>query len=156
MSWIVFYFMMRRPPRSTRPDTLFPYTTLFRSEQVETGTIEGLGQPVAGDGHPHAVGDALAQRAGGYFHSRSPSVLGVARTAAAHLAKTLQILQAYRRPVGRRVAGQMCPNARQMEHAVEQRAGVARGQDEAVSIGPVRVFGAIAQKALPQARSEEH
>src|SRR3546814_5956543 len=61
------------------------------SEQVETGTIECLGQPVAGDGHPHAVGDALAQRAGGYFHSRSPYVLGVARTAAAHLAKNLQI-----------------------------------------------------------------
>src|SRR3546814_12141315 len=28
--------MHRRPPRSTRPDTLFPYTTLFRSEE-ETG-----------------------------------------------------------------------------------------------------------------------
>src|SRR3546814_16670525 len=26
--------MIRRPPRSTRPDTLFPYTTLFRSEQL--------------------------------------------------------------------------------------------------------------------------
>src|SRR3546814_5853634 len=25
--------MLRRPPRSTRTDTLFPYTTLFRSEQ---------------------------------------------------------------------------------------------------------------------------
>src|SRR3546814_7422665 len=25
--------MMRRPPRSTRTDTLFPYTTLFRSER---------------------------------------------------------------------------------------------------------------------------
>src|SRR3546814_6489170 len=25
--------MIRRPPRSTRTDTLFPYTTLFRSEQ---------------------------------------------------------------------------------------------------------------------------
>src|SRR3546814_2758286 len=25
--------MIRRPPRSTRPDTLFPYTTLFRSGQ---------------------------------------------------------------------------------------------------------------------------
>src|SRR3546814_8641169 len=25
--------MMRRPPRSTRTDTLFPYTTLFRSRQ---------------------------------------------------------------------------------------------------------------------------
>src|SRR3546814_7583611 len=27
--------MIRRPPRSTRTDTLFPYTTLFRSEQEE-------------------------------------------------------------------------------------------------------------------------
>src|SRR3546814_5548982 len=26
--------MIRRPPRSTRTDTLFPYTTLFRSQQV--------------------------------------------------------------------------------------------------------------------------
>src|SRR3546814_16190667 len=26
-----FFFMIRRPPRSTRTDTLFPYTTLFRS-----------------------------------------------------------------------------------------------------------------------------
>src|SRR3546814_5169894 len=27
--------MIRRPPRSTRTDTLFPYTTLFRSSQYE-------------------------------------------------------------------------------------------------------------------------
>src|SRR3546814_3019256 len=27
----VFFLMIRRPPRSTRTDTLFPYTTLFRS-----------------------------------------------------------------------------------------------------------------------------
>src|SRR3546814_2220037 len=26
--------MLRRPPRSTRTDTLFPYTTLFRSKQI--------------------------------------------------------------------------------------------------------------------------
>src|SRR3546814_17275267 len=26
--------MIRRPPRSTRTDTLFPYTTLFRSEEI--------------------------------------------------------------------------------------------------------------------------
>src|SRR3546814_658975 len=26
-----FFLMMRRPPRSTRTDTLFPYTTLFRA-----------------------------------------------------------------------------------------------------------------------------
>src|SRR3546814_12654664 len=31
--------MLRRPPRSTRTDTLFPYTTLFRSQRL---TITGL------------------------------------------------------------------------------------------------------------------
>src|SRR3546814_17704792 len=42
--YLLFYFFflrIRRPPRSTRTDTLFPYTTLFRSH----------------------VGDAVAQRA---------------------------------------------------------------------------------------------
>src|SRR3546814_14250588 len=31
MSVVFFFLMIRRPPRSTRTDTLFPYTTLFRS-----------------------------------------------------------------------------------------------------------------------------
>src|SRR3546814_4521222 len=31
---LVFFLMIRRPPRSTRTDTLFPYTTLFRSHNV--------------------------------------------------------------------------------------------------------------------------
>src|SRR3546814_14504642 len=30
---VVFFLMIGRPPRSTRTDTLFPYTTLFRSEK---------------------------------------------------------------------------------------------------------------------------
>src|SRR3546814_4606582 len=30
---IFFFLMIRRPPRSTRTDTLFPYTTLFRSDR---------------------------------------------------------------------------------------------------------------------------
>src|SRR3546814_1724926 len=29
---IFFFLMIRRPPRSTRTDTLFPYTTLFRNQ----------------------------------------------------------------------------------------------------------------------------
>src|SRR3546814_16923083 len=29
-----FFLMIRRPPRSTRTDTLFPYTTLFRSQAL--------------------------------------------------------------------------------------------------------------------------
>src|SRR3546814_2639894 len=50
--------MIRRPPRSTRTDTLLPYTTLFRSHRVG-GTAE-LVDPatVLGDG-----GDADRQRA---------------------------------------------------------------------------------------------
>src|SRR3546814_11860863 len=32
-----FFLMIRRPPRSTRTDTLFPYTTLFRSKPARRG-----------------------------------------------------------------------------------------------------------------------
>src|SRR3546814_15089435 len=35
---LFFFLMIRRPPRSTRTDTLFPYTTLFRSPP---GTASG-------------------------------------------------------------------------------------------------------------------
>src|SRR3546814_3739533 len=31
---LVFFLKIRRPPRSTRTDTLFPYTTLFRSRRA--------------------------------------------------------------------------------------------------------------------------
>src|SRR3546814_2001585 len=40
--------MIRRPPRSTRTDTLFPYTTLFRSLLIP----KAKGSP---DGHPAAL-----------------------------------------------------------------------------------------------------
>src|SRR3546814_3054770 len=33
---IICFLMIRRPPRSTRTDTLFPYTTLFRSDHLVT------------------------------------------------------------------------------------------------------------------------
>src|SRR3546814_3760902 len=44
MSWyayMFFFLMIRRPPRSTRTDTLFTYTTLFRSK----GYVEPVGSP---------------------------------------------------------------------------------------------------------------
>src|SRR3546814_180552 len=34
--FLFFFLMIRRPPRSTRTDTLFPYTTLFRSQAFKT------------------------------------------------------------------------------------------------------------------------
>src|SRR3546814_1038581 len=37
-----FFLMIRRPPRSTRTDTLFPYTTLFRSALQQLGAQHAL------------------------------------------------------------------------------------------------------------------
>src|SRR3546814_7695088 len=49
--------MIRRPPRSTRTDILFPYTTLFRSKQ-EAGEAEMLMLSREGsDVNLHANGD---------------------------------------------------------------------------------------------------
>src|SRR3546814_16408177 len=43
---VLFILMIRRPPRSTRTDTLFPYTTLFRSlvEQGPRQLLHFLGE----------------------------------------------------------------------------------------------------------------
>src|SRR3546814_7742641 len=40
----VFFLMIRRPPRSTRTDTLFPYTTLFRSLLPQALIEEGIAE----------------------------------------------------------------------------------------------------------------
>src|SRR3546814_19015483 len=57
--------MIRRPPRSTRTDTLFPYTTLFRSGRHDEGRGRGEGKPDADDGGHGALCDAqsLLERA---------------------------------------------------------------------------------------------
>src|SRR3546814_16971381 len=56
--------MIRRPPRSTRTDTLFPYTTLFRSDRVELEVDAFLGiRARAGLGAGDAVRTADARAA---------------------------------------------------------------------------------------------
>src|SRR3546814_18183395 len=42
---LIFFLMIQRPPRTTRTDTLFPYTTLFRSvdRNRETGEYDDAG-----------------------------------------------------------------------------------------------------------------
>src|SRR3546814_10374562 len=56
--------MIRRPPRSTRTDTLFPYTTLFRSavvdDQQRQRFIDAVGAPVH-----HGGGGARLDRLAG-------------------------------------------------------------------------------------------
>src|SRR3546814_4698245 len=59
--YLVFFFLMiRRPPRSTRTDTLFPYTTLFRSVIWISHDLGVIGQ-VADEVTVLRAGDAVEQ-----------------------------------------------------------------------------------------------
>src|SRR3546814_11201966 len=51
--------MIRRPPRSTRTDTLFPYTTLFRSLHKVLDVADAAR---CDDGNSDAVGDGAGER----------------------------------------------------------------------------------------------
>src|SRR3546814_12706390 len=71
--FLVFLFLMiRRPPRSTRTDTLFPYTTLFRSPRSGPAGNEARHHCRHGDrtdADPHGVAtprdrDASGERGG--------------------------------------------------------------------------------------------
>src|SRR3546814_18437132 len=59
--FVFFFLMIRRPPRSTRTDTLFPYTTLFRSTDL-------------GNAFPGLVFSRLAT-------SAQPAIRGITSTA---------------------------------------------------------------------------
>src|SRR3546814_8704289 len=52
---IFFFLMIRRPPRSTRTDTRFPYTTLFRSGSIDQAHLEQrkIGGPTPDVHHQH-------------------------------------------------------------------------------------------------------
>src|SRR3546814_16735848 len=56
--------MIRRPPRSTRTDTLFPYTTLFRSPSVPFHRLK-IADGLREIGWLQFNADALATHAGG-------------------------------------------------------------------------------------------
>src|SRR3546814_11424319 len=71
-----FFLMIRRPPRSTRTDTLFPYTTLFRSllagreERVPVAALvvhRGKAERVRvlGERHSEAAAGGVASHLGG-------------------------------------------------------------------------------------------
>src|SRR3546814_12926827 len=64
---VFFFLMIRRPPRSTRTDTLFPYTTLFRSTSAK-GTLlaqsfKGIKPrlPKTTQAGPHVVAQGIAE-----------------------------------------------------------------------------------------------
>ena len=95
------------------------------------------GQEALGQGHAHAVGHALAQRPGGGLDAGGVAELGVAGRAAAPLTEGLEVVQA------QVVAGEV-------QHGVEQHAGVARRQHEAVTVRPGGIGRVVAQMPREQ------
>src|SRR3546814_6034959 len=81
MGGVLFFVMIRRRPRSTRTDTLLPYTTLFRSV---AGDDRPLCRAHAGGGRRrlhaavalslHALGDCADECRGATRHPLFPSV----------------------------------------------------------------------------------
>src|SRR3546814_10979777 len=61
---LFFFLMVRRPPRSTRTDTLFPYTTLFRSDD----TLGNHAGPSAADLDGDGVSEVVVTRGGNRLH----------------------------------------------------------------------------------------
>src|SRR3546814_14029555 len=78
--------MIRRPPRSTRTDTLFPYTTLFRSTCGPVDKGPGPFLPSGGALVVQASQNLLATKATERIHfERGGSVIPNCRGASAHL-----------------------------------------------------------------------
>src|SRR3546814_1910119 len=125
--------MIRRPPRSTRTDTLFPYTTLFRSDVVRGGGAIRAGadrRPVLARRQPPGRGGRLAAR-----------LRGLAVHAAAAGADRC------------RLAGSRLARQRAVRHRLAATAAVVRTGGLGFA-DPRYVLVAAAQRRL--ARSEEH
>src|SRR3546814_8529374 len=90
---VFFFLMIPRPPRSTRTDTLFPYTTLFRSvkavkllfrpDEVDQAHAQGLAVDIVGEVEEV---DLQAQILAG--HRRAAAEVGDARQPAGLAART--------------------------------------------------------------------
>src|SRR3546814_20430641 len=72
MTMLIFFLSLRRPPRSTRTDTLFPYTTLFRSppyppsntrstSSMPPGNVRPRPHPLSWAPHRHVHGSSRSE-----------------------------------------------------------------------------------------------
>src|SRR3546814_15594184 len=82
---VFFFLRIRRPPRSTRTDTLFPYTTLFRSRfSPEARALE------QGAAEDDETGDAAAAEGGSALGPAGGFIRQALETIRHDLAKALQ------------------------------------------------------------------
>src|SRR3546814_2759707 len=117
---LVFFLMIRRPPRSTRTYTLFPYTTLFRS------ALADLKPQLAGaiTQDQFHLGIALkAFRHARHFLARALPARHVAGALEA-VALLFEALPAFHEPIGAQV--RIGPHARPLGHRLDHRAAAPR------------------------------
>src|SRR3546814_2919678 len=88
--WL-FFLMIRRPPRSTRTDTLFPYTTLFRSH---THTGPPLGHD---DRWPHEKMDAALAGCHAGRNTAGDTVVNIVRSIRAYTGQPEAVFCPWRR-----------------------------------------------------------
>src|SRR3546814_7458711 len=80
--------MVRRPPRSTRTDTLFPYTTLFRSRAE---SVRAEGRPGHGGGRQAEVRDDLCRLP--YARRHRQSIAGCAQRSEEHTSELQSLMR---------------------------------------------------------------
>src|SRR3546814_8213540 len=122
-----FFLMIRRPPRSTRTDTLFPYTTLFRS------------LPLIARRDPQHGNDDLGELRGGVHHRLCDRA-----EASTGLLHRMENVQQVTGVAGKAIGG------RHHQHV----AGIERA-DRALELGPLGRRGADLLAVDLGARSEE-
>src|SRR3546814_18248011 len=93
--------MIRRPPRSTRTDTLFPYTTLFRSQLSPRPAVNKKLTPIArGERRLKFVESAGCDRIAHRLHQRliEMQIMLLHQHRAQHLARTDEMMTIGARP----------------------------------------------------------
>ncbi|CAI1513220.1 Uncharacterised protein [Serratia liquefaciens] len=106
-------------------------------DHVMARAVELRSQGTFGNGEADGVGDALAQWAGGGFHAWGVAVFRVTRGFGVQLAEVFQLAH------WQVVAGEV-------QQAVNQHGAMAVGEDEAVTVSPVRVGRVVVQVVTPQ------
>src|SRR3546814_14766345 len=115
--------MIRRPPRSTRTDTLFPYTPLFRSLSATYGTLASAGGGIGSAGP--GAGAFCVQAARASARGSSSSVLFMPKTPCGGRLPTRGRAGRGCSAGGRAGGGQQQQQRRAQRHAVHGERGEA-------------------------------
>src|SRR5258708_26926969 len=112
-------------------------------EKLETRLIKVGCEPFRSDGHADAVGDALAQGAGGGFDAGSDMRFRVPGGAAAKLTEPFDFVHRDGKLFLDFAVFIYGADACQMQCGIEKHGGVASGEDETIAIGPQGIGGVL-------------